>query len=84
MAYMLRKKTKNSLLLLMCGAFLIGCKKLNQAGHSFYLESRNAFQQIENIVLSPVRATDDFIEEEITGPPLDPNQGTFEGWKKIY
>ena len=77
-------KRKQANILLVGFLFMSGCQKLNQMGHSIYLESQAAFQSLENIVLSPVRATDDFIEEEITGPPLDPNQGTFEGWKKIY
>tara|TARA_Y100000310_G_scaffold207835_1_gene208364 strand:+ start:28 stop:273 length:246 start_codon:yes stop_codon:yes gene_type:complete len=76
-------KRKQANILLVGFLFMSGCQKLNQMGHSIYLESQAAFQSLENIVLSPVRATDDFIEEEITGPPLDPNQGTFEGWKKI-
>ena len=37
---------------------------------------------LEDALLAPVRATDDFIEKEITGPPLDPNQGSFEKFKK--
>ena len=76
-------KRKQTSILLAGFLFITGCQKLNQMGHSIYLESQAAFQSLENIVLAPVRATDDFIEEEITGPPLDPNQGTFEGWKKI-
>jgi len=77
-------KTRNRILAIGVFGFLAGCQKLNQLGHSVYLESNKAFQTIENVVLAPVRATDDFIEEEITGPPVPPNQGTFEGWKKIY
>jgi len=84
-------KTKNKVtlkgilfagLLMLLARGLVGCQKTNQMGHSIYLESRAAFQSLENAVLAPVRATDDFIEKEITGPPLDPNQGSFEKFKK--
>ncbi len=69
-------------LLTVLGRGLVGCQKTNQMGHSIYLESRSAFQNLEDSLLAPVRATDGFIEKEITGPPLDPNQGSFEKFKE--